>query len=224
MGTVLEMKMRNQFIGVLAAFGLMSCGPLAEGGIATQLVEIGSGIVNPKPVAAPPPAVASQEDILANPGKFLRVNIRDLDRWDTMVAAGSNADRVTWVDSANISITVENGVLVATRGLPRDLMGSDVSQVWSALQAGGGVARRHHEFIDDQDNISARQLECNVALKGPEVLERLGQKVETMRFEEQCRAEELGFTNIYWLGRSGAIVRSLQAVSPDAGYLQIDVF
>lgn len=224
MGAVLAMNVIRQSALVLAALGLMSCGPLGQGGIAAQLATAASTLAGRTPVAAPPPPLATEEQIAANPGQFVRVNFRDLGRWDTMVVAGTNGPRETWIGSANLSVTTENGIVVATRGMPRDLMGAETAQTWAAIRAGGGTAERRHDFLDNLDQISERLLQCSIASMGPDPFERGEVTQNTTRFEEKCVSDQLQFTNVYWVNQQGQVVRSLQAVSPDAGYLQIDVF
>ncbi len=218
--------MKNIWISALglAALALTGCGPLNEGGTAGQIGQLVVGRVTGAQAAPPPPAGLPQEELEANPGKYMRVNIRDQKRWDSMVRSGANGSRVTWVNPNNISLTVDNGILVATRGLPRDLMGADVSETLSAIRSRGGNAQRTHEFIADDDGISMELLQCRIAFEGPEVIERLQKRLNSVRFQETCKGETLGFTNIYWLNSNGQMLRSLQAVSPDAGYLQIDVY
>ncbi|MFG5384915.1 YjbF family lipoprotein [Yoonia sp. R2-816] len=204
--------------------GLSACGPLNEGSTASQLGGLVMGRVTGAETQPVPGSSVPQDQILSNPGKYIRVNIRDLNRWDTSVQAGSNANRATWVDSANISVTFENGIVVATRGLVRDLMAADVSQSWAAIRSGGGEAQRVHEFLTNMDGISTELLQCRIASQGREVVERLQIKQNTTRFEEKCGNENLQFANVYWVNDAGTIIRSLQAISPDAGYLQIDIF
>ncbi|MEL6838164.1 MAG: YjbF family lipoprotein [Pseudomonadota bacterium] len=219
------MKHIRILIMALAAIALHACGSLREEGTGSQVAELATELIAARTgAAAPAPAVISRDEIVGNPGKYMRVNIRDLDRWDTMVQAAENGDRVTWVDTENNTITLENGVVAATRGLPRDLMGADVGQVWAAIRAGGGNAQRTHEFLTDRDQISQQLLQCRIAEQGSDIVERLGQTLNSTRFEEKCAGEGLQLTNIYWVNRNGRLLRSLQAISPDAGYLQIDVF
>ena len=135
-----------------------------------------------------------------------------------------SGSKVTWVDSENNSITLENGVIVATRGLPRDLMGADTAQVWAAIRAGGGNAQRTHEFLTDGEQITQQLLQCRIVAQGSDTVRRLRQELDSRRFEETCEGDGLQLTNIYWLNRDNLLLRSLQAISPDAGYLQIDVF
>lgn len=226
MGTVLAMK---KALGILIVSMVSSvlgaCGSLREEGTGSQVAELASELVAARTGAtAPTTTLIPRDEILANPGKYMRVNIRDLDRWDTMVEAARNGQRVTWVDTENNTLTLENGIVVATRGLPRDLMGADTGQVWAAIRAGGGNAQRTHEFLTDGDQISQQLLQCRIARQGSDTVERLGQTLNTTQFEEKCSGEGLQLTNIYWVNRNGELLRSLQAISPDAGYLQIDVF
>lgn len=209
---------------VLGCLMLAGCGPLNEGGGAGPIGQLVLSRVAGPQTATPTNQGLPQEELAANPGKYLRVNIRNQNRWDSMVRAGENGTRVTWVNPNNISMTVENGIVVATRGLPRDLMGADVSQTWAAIQAGGGNSQRTHEFLTDLDGISTELLQCRIASEVPETIERLQKTLNSVRFEEQCTGDALGFTNIYWVNRDGQMLRSLQAISPDAGYLQIDVY
>ena len=226
MGTVLEMIQHIKAIAVgVVVFGITACGSLTEEGTGSQVAELATGLVTGQGGDAAPTTLAvTEEQIFANPGQNMRVNIRDLDRWDTMVASAQNGGRVTWVDSENNTISLDNGIVVATRGLPRDLMGAEVSQVWAAIRAGGGNAQRPHEFLTDGEQITQQLLQCRIVAQGSDTVRRLRQELDSRRFEETCEGDGLQLTNIYWLNRDNLLLRSLQAISPDAGYLQIDVF
>ena len=168
--------------------------------------------------------LVSAEEMLANPGTYVRVNIRNQEAWASFTLVGQNGLRKTWIAPQNLSLTFENGIVVATRGLPRDLMGAEVSQVWDAIQRGGGTAQRQHDIITDQDGITTKLLQCSIASEGTESVTRGEREIPASRYKETCESETLIFTNIYWLNQQGNMIRSLQAVTPDAGYLQIDVF
>lgn len=213
--------MKRLTIGALSLF-LMSCGETDENSLTNQVAGLvfGGGEATPAPAS---PRV-TEEQLLASRGQYLRVNIRDLERRDTMVPAGSNGARTTWIDSASISLTLDDGIVVATRGLPRDLMGADARSTARAIQAGGGTAERRHDYLTDQDQIVTNTLQCTISSEGSDEVARFGQTIPATRYQEVCTGEGLNLTNIYWVNGARGIVRSLQAVSPDAGYLQIDVF
>ena len=210
------------------ALALAACGPLNEGGLGSRIAALAAarvGLGAPPQAATPPaPATVPRAEALANPGTYLRVGERRTERFDTMVVAGQIGPRVTWIDSRQVTLTLQEGLLVATRGLPRDLMGADVAETRAALRRGGGTARRVHDYLDDQDQIARELLHCSIELKGPETIEILDIRRQTRRFEETCSGDVLSFTNIYWVDAAGRVPRSLQAVSPEAGYLQIDAY
>ena len=216
----------KKLLTAAAFLGLIACGEGQaddENDLSAQVVGLIVDISGADERRVPQSAV-TEEEILSSPGEYLRVNIRDIERRDTMQQIGSNGTRTTWVDTANISLALQNGVVVATRGLIRDLMGADVGQTVRALRAGGGQAERRHDFLDDQDQIVTVVLNCEITRKDREQVNRLGQSLMAQRYEEVCVSDGLSLTNVYWIAGSGRVVRSLQAVSPDAGYLQIDAF
>ena len=212
-----------RLMGLAALCLAASCGPLSKGTTAAQVGALAKARVAgaPQPSA---PAGASAAPANAAPGTTMRINIRDMDRWETLALAARNGNRITWVNGRDISVTTESGVVVATRGLPRDLMGADVSGTVRAMQNGGGNTPRTHEYLTNIDGISMELLQCRIASKGAETIETLQRPLNSVRFEEECASENLRFTNIYWLNRNGGMIRSLQAVTPEVGYLQIDVF
>lgn len=222
MGAVLEMKQMIRFIVVPLAMAVASCGAIAGNPMVATVVGTVAGVDASE--QATQPISVSREELLANPGTYMRVNIRDRDRWDTMVKVGENGARTTWIDGESITLTEENGVVAATRGLPRDIMGADTAPTWNAIRAGGGELQRRVDFLDDQDQILSRVLQCRIVSEGSDPVNRLDLSYPATRFREECSSDGLSLANIYWVNPSGRIIRSVQAISPDAGYLQIDVF
>ena len=121
-----------------------------------------------------------------------------------------------------MTVTLENGIIVATRGFPRDLIAANVAGVAQAIAAGGGNATRTHETINDLDQISTELLQCSIVFDGSETIAILGKNSQTRRFKETCRGESVAFANTYWINGAGAMIRSSQAVAPDTGFLQLD--
>ena len=210
---------------VLAAFlGATACGPLNEGSAAKGFLGALRQTVAGK-TAAPqvktPPLTQAQVD--ANPGAYILVTAYGGNSVASLVKAGTNGSRETWLSADGVSITLDDGIMVATRGLPRDLIAARVTGLESALAAGSGSATRVHEILTDLDQISTELLQCSIARKGPETVEILGNPTTLTRVEEACKGKNLVFTNTYWLNGVGAIKRSSQVVSPATGFLQIEV-
>lgn len=210
----------------LAGLALTACGPLNENSAAKGFLGVATGTVarlsGQAQAAAPaqPPLTRAQAD--ANPGAFLLVTAYGGASVVSMVPVSINGIRQTWISADNVTITLENGIIVATRGFPGDLMAADIGQVRQALAAGSGQARRVHETLDGTDQISTELLQCSIASTGTETINILQRAVPTRRVEESCTGQSTAFTNTYWIGSDGNIARSRQAISPEAGFVQID--
>jgi hypothetical protein len=224
MGTVLAMNIIAQTaIRAACALAMTACGPLNDDNIASGAFEAAQDRFNgtlAEPVSTAPVLTRAQAD--ANPGGFLVLNAYNGSLVAAMAAAATNGNRVTFLSAGGLSVTTQNGVIVATRGFPRDLMAADVDGVMRALIGGGGSATRTHQILSDTDQIETLTFTCTVLSQGQETIGILGRQIVTERFNEACQSDLLAFTNSYWIDGAGQMVRSLQAVSPDSGYIQLD--
>ena len=208
----------------LALALLAGCGPLNENSAAKGFIGVvqqtAARVSGQPPAAAAPVLTRAQAD--ANPGAFLLVTAYGGASVASLVPVSANGNRQTWISADNVTVTLENGIIAATRGFPRDLMAADLRGVRQAIAAGSGAAVRVHETLDDEDQISTEVLQCSIASDGAETIVILERSFQTRRVKETCRGENVAFTNTYWLDPDGAIRRSSQAVSPATGFLQLD--
>lgn len=206
-----------------ASLGMAACGPLNEGNVSKGFLAVVQAKLSGQGAnGGPPPIPVTREQVDANPGAVILVTAYGGNSIASLVRGGANGNRVTWISADNVSITLDQGIIVATRGFPRDLMAAEVTGLKQALAAGGGSARRVHETISDLDQISAELLQCSIVFDGTETLVTLGKSSATRRYKETCAGESTAFTNTYWLDGAGGILRSSQAVAPATGFLQID--
>ncbi|MCB5199088.1 YjbF family lipoprotein [Loktanella sp. TSTF-M6] len=205
--------------------GMTACGPLNEGDQGAGAVRQALNYLplpGQEPAAEAAPFVVTRAMVDQLPGDVMVVEAYEGTSRALMVPAAINLNRVTWISEDEASITTENGIVIATRGFPRDLMAASVIESRRALAAGGGNAVRTHETLSDLDQISTEVLQCSINSAGPETIQIVELDVFTQRYEEQCQNENLSFTNTYWLDGSGQIVRSRQAISPELGFLVLD--
>ncbi|WP_178352785.1 YjbF family lipoprotein [Loktanella atrilutea] len=219
-----RMTKRAAAVWTMAALAaLVGCGPMNEGNLAgTALTAVRARFDGTPATPAPTAPVLTRAQVDANPGGFLVMNAYGGSLVAALAAGGSNGSRITWISAEGLSVTTQNGLMVATRGFPRDLMAADVSGVMRALVASGGGATRRQEVLSDTDQIETVTYACNVTSKGRETIGILGRQIGTERFEEACASDRLAFTNQYWIDDSGTMVRSLQAIAPESGYIQLD--
>ena len=217
------MNMMKAALAGAATLAITACGPLNDGKIATSAAEVlKTRFSGPpvEPVATAPVLTRVQVD--ANPGGFMVLNAYNGTMVAALVASAQNGNRTTWLSANGPSVTTQNGVMVATRGFPRDLMAADVDGIMRALIAGGGTATRVHETLSDTDQTATQSFTCAVASQGRETIGILGRQIATERFAEACQSNLVSFNNQYWISNDGKIVRSLQAIAPDSGYIQLD--
>lgn len=219
MGPRLEMILRSTLIGAIAL--LAACGPMNEGNLANRLVQeriaplVGLGT---KPTA-PKPAVPNIAT--AAPGEVMLVKIIARNAVAPMRRLSENGSTVTWVSPGQVSMTFDDGILIATRGLNEDLMGADISGVRAALVAGGGNATRTHSFLDSEDQIQLREMTCTITAEGTDKVADLSGTREALKFTENCTGPRFGLANTYWLDpQGGDIIQTRQAVSPTVGFIQ----
>jgi hypothetical protein len=116
----------------------------------------------------------------------------------------------TYLSPDQISFSLRNGVLVATRGLGDDMMSADVSDVLPRIRAGTGRAVRIHRYLDGENRIILASFVCDYDRGAEGVV------------EERCRGEDHNFVNRYSLGSGGRIVISDQWVGVGQGSYRIE--
>ena len=218
------MRLKSALAAALGLAALTACGPLNEGNVGKGALAVIQQRLAGAPAATAAPAAApltrAQAD--ANPGKFLLVTAYGGASVVSVVPVSSNGNRDTWISADNVTVTLENGIVVATRGLPRDLIAARVDGVRSALSAGGGAAQRVHETLDDLDQISTELLQCSIVFDAAETVTILQKAIPTRRFKETCQGQRTAFSNTYWIASGNRLVKTSQAVAPETGFLLIE--
>ena len=208
--------------GWVAALALMAlgagCGPGAEtgtlAGIAVQIVGGGGG-----DQAATEPQIGLTREIIEQSGQeLILVTVPSRGAAATLIRAGQNGDKVTWISPDGIGLTYRGGILIATRGFGDDLMAADVADLARGLRA-GRLAVRVHDYLDGEDQILRRTFQCDLQGGGSETIEIVERVYRTRVVEEVCRTRGGGFTNRYWIDGSGRILQSVQFVSPQVGFV-----
>ena len=131
----------------------------------------------------------------------------------------AEGDIEIWGTLNGIQFTFDQGVLRSTRGLAGDLMSADISEVQSALRAGGTGAVRSHRYLNGEDQEIVRALVCDVTMAGREQIGVLTGTFSTRKVVETCTSSAETIENRYWIDTRGLLRRSQQWIGPDAGYV-----
>ena len=124
---------------------------------------------------------------------------------------------VVWRTVDSITLTMRDGILIATRGMGGDILSSSV-QLPGSWSSGEKV-----HYVRDQDNKQRRvALACDRVDLGPETLEIVETLYPTRHLQERCEADGGTVVNDYWVdSRTGYVWQSRQWAGPYIGYLRI---
>jgi hypothetical protein len=137
---------------------------------------------------------------------LLMMTLPDRGAVATLAVLEEFADSTKWADASGITVTLQDGVVVQTRGLGHDLMASDISGLRAALKGADP-----HPYTRVMRRLSA----TGVLLRGTASC-RLKRGPD--RIIEQCTGETR-FENWYAMGAGAA---SRQWLGPSLGYLYIE--
>ena len=130
----------------------------------------------------------------------------------------------TWLGADGATITLEKGILKASRGMGDDLMGSSLSMPpWSNITKKTEAYNRELIHITGNNKISKSVFSCQVEKTSSKELIKIWDiNFKVANFEEHCSNDRLTFKNVYHVDTQGIIRRSLQYHSVTLGYILIE--
>lgn len=130
----------------------------------------------------------------------------------------------TWLGADGATITLERGILKASRGMGDDLMGSSSSMpLWSKINKKAGTYSRELAHITGNNKISKRIFNCDIEKsKNEEPIKIWDVNFKVAKFEESCFDSSFTFKNVYHVDNQGIVRRSLQYHSDTLGFILIE--
>ena len=130
----------------------------------------------------------------------------------------------TWLGADGATITLKRGILLASRGMGDDLMGSSSSMPsWSKINKKPETYVRELNHITGNNKISKRVFNCDIEKTSSEEQIKIWDvtfKVD--KFEESCSNGSLTFKNVYHVDVQGVVRRSTQYHSVSLGSILIE--
>ena len=105
-----------------------------------------------------------------------------------MSLTGVNGAVLTWSTADGRSISLAEGVLVATRGFGEDLISADVTGTLSALAGGPRVYEKFASFLNGENKVIIRSYSCTMTGPLTETIDSFGRTILTSRWNEICRS------------------------------------
>ena len=142
----------------------------------------------------------------------------------TLTLYPGQGDGQTWLGADGATITLEKGILKASRGMGDDLMGSSSSMpFWSNINKKTVFYSRELNHITGNNRISKRIFNCNIEKTSSRNFIKIWDvnfKVDT--FEENCSTLSFAFKNTYQVDTLGIVRRSFQYHSETLGSVKIE--
>ena len=135
-------------------------------------------------------------------------------------------DTETWVSADNVFFNLKNGKIIATAGLPNNLVGiSEISNPnWNEIDLNNDANVYSYYSYDYPalNNLRLKVIKKKVGEQKVDLL--MGEKTLTL-YEEEVSNEYLGwnFKNQYWVDKSGFIWKSKQYLSTKLPIIEIEV-
>ncbi|MBR9864510.1 MAG: YjbF family lipoprotein [Rhodobacteraceae bacterium] len=128
----------------------------------------------------------------------------------------------TYMGSDQSTVTLQSGIVTATRGLQVDLIAQELSVSPSALFRGSfpKTYSRTQRSLTGEGVLADYTYNCALAPKETdETLTIFGQAHRTREYTELCGNKKRAFQNSYWVDRAGTVWQSHQSISKEVGHL-----
>lgn len=217
MGAVLEMKIR--LLIALMAVSLAACGNEPANKDMTGVpAAFLSGAKNRVAPANTPnlqsAAPSLLRDSLEKAGQPIILASNASLKYSNLLTpfGGSNGVR-TWSSTSYQTISLRDGVMVATRGFGPDLMSSVLPTI-ATIAAANGITQRRYSYLDGADQPQSLDFACNLAAAGTESIDVMAKTFATRKVTEVCSGTAGIFTNEYWFDGSTNLRQSKQFLAP----------
>ena len=138
----------------------------------------------------------------------------------TLVALGNYKNKLTWVSSDGISVSFEDGILIATRGYSQDLMESEHGNIKNLFNLSTKSRNKTYRYLDGQNNYEEQKFSCSITFKKNTTSQILDLDLKTTELKEVCESEDSRHTNLYYLlPDTGIVLKSKQWISQNNGYI-----
>ena len=133
----------------------------------------------------------------------------------TLVALGNNEEKLTWVSADGISVSYDNGVLIATRGYSQDLLSLKYKNPADLFSASEIEYDKVHRYLSGVNKNYDIHFKCKGIKKFAKPTQILEYNLSVDTFVEKCEHSSYNYVNEYdLLAGTTIVIRSKQWISP----------
>ena len=133
----------------------------------------------------------------------------------TLVALGNNEEKLTWVSADGISLSYDNGVLIATRGYSQDLLSLKYKKPVDLFSVSEIEYDKVHRYLSGENKYYDIHFKCMGIKKFSKPTLILENNLSVDTFVEKCNHSAYNYVNEYdLLAGTTIVLRSKQWISP----------
>ncbi|NBT42946.1 MAG: hypothetical protein EBT20_21265, partial [Alphaproteobacteria bacterium] len=128
-----------------------------------------------------------------------------------------------WLGIDGATITLNNGILIATRGVGDDLMATsgnlpNLSQIKSSFSY-----EKKQTWLSEDNQVSSLTLSCKIIISPQPIdIDVFDKRFTVRRAEENCQSENFNVQNLYFVDDLGIVRRSKQYHGKSTGHIIIE--
>lgn len=171
-------------------------------------------------VQKPPKATRAQMVALGRPVVYMTVPRFGVTQ--PAVELAVNGRFRTYMGSDQSTVTLQSGIVTATRGLQVDLIAQQLSIAPSAMFRGSfpKTYTRTQRSLTGEGVLADYTYKCAMAPnEADETLTIFGRNHRLRQYTELCGNDVRAFQNSYWVDGAGSVWQSHQSVSKEVGHL-----
>lgn len=155
------------------------------------------------------------------PGRLKVLFVPGAKQSGLLLDVGTNGDVTYWATPSGQSYALQDGVLIATRGMNFDLMSAQVGRSPDLIRRRAtGNTEKVYRYLDGEDHEVELYAKCTVSPRGAETIRLVsGKSYATTKMRESCIAGRLTFNNYFWVDAAGTVVQSRQFSGAETGEL-----
>lgn len=139
----------------------------------------------------------------------------------TLVALGNNKERLTWVSADGISLTYDQGILIATRGYSQDLLALKYLNPKDLFKSKNIQYKKVHRYLTSENKYDDIIFKCLGKREQPKPVLFLEYKITLDKFVEDCVSNQYSYKNEYdLLSGTSIVIKSRQWISPSNKYFK----
>ena len=150
---------------------------------------------------------------------IILISSTDFKNQATLIALGNNKEKLTWVSADGISLTYDQGILIATRGYSQDLFSLKYKQPKDLFGATKLIYNKVHRYLDGENRYNDITFQCKGKKNPSKTIQILGLELTIDRFTEECENVLYSYKNEYdLLAGTDIVIVSKQWISPANQY------